>query len=799
MYDIPQIKLRINCIDYAKRLGLPVNRDGDRCVSPLRQGANNKTAFSVHADYWRDFVSGESGDVIDLCALVNHKGDRGLAIAELARLTGVVSSREDNIDWRQRTQRRCSLVQGWHEDLRQEDREYLNNRRITDETINRLRIGYTGTGIEVVVQGKKKYNFGAGRIVIPTYKNGYVVSWVARATGKDQEPKYLKPPIDDITEYEPWGLHTLDRNGEALYIAEGCFDALSIDQSGYPVLATMGGYFGKETLKNVIAIAKDYKKVVLTFDNDQPGRTFTQKFGYILFTHKIPFFIAEIPHKYKDVADFYADGNEISELELTEGITYLATNIKNKEEFKEFAYKAARLMDKAELAEMFCAVAKTENFSSIWLKEVQQSCRKPPAEPIIVEEILSQHKLLFVENIGFYEYMPQGKWELLSGEKVNQYISDALGVYTSGNKLEPIKKLLRPKTLSTQEFDRKPVVNFINGTLELETGEFREHSADDFCSVQLPYPYLPDAKAPRFEQFIREVTAEDAKRAENLQFLAGYILLNDCRFEKIFVLTGEGGNGKSIYTKILEQLYGPENISHVTPTGMTEAFERIHLRSAWANIAGEIKSDISSAEEIMKQLASGETVQACFKGKDFIKFKTRAKQINCCNGQMRSSDTSDGTARRLVIINFPCKFVDYPDPNDPLQFQKDVNLLDKLLEELPGIFNWAYQGYKDLLHFGGFTETDEHQELMKAFRQASNPVECFVDELLDCPPNNITRAKIYEDYTEWCKSNGHHSLSSTKFHPEFKRCTNKTYEEYCVAVRTDKGTRKERGYKLIKK
>ena len=81
---------------------------------------------------------------------------------------------------------------------------------------------------------------------------------------QNQMPKYLKPPIDDMTEYEPWGLHTLDRKSDDLYIAEGCFDALSIDQSGYPVLATMGGHFGKDTLKTVLAIAKDYKRVVLT-------------------------------------------------------------------------------------------------------------------------------------------------------------------------------------------------------------------------------------------------------------------------------------------------------------------------------------------------------------------------------------------------------------------------------------------------------------------------------------------------------------------------------------------------------
>ena len=796
MYDIPLIKSRINCIDYAQRIGLPVRKDGDRCKSPLRTEAKNKSSFSIRSDYWHDFGSGESGDVIDLSALVNHNGDRGLAIQELARLTGVISE-NDYADWQQRTQRRVSLIQGWHEDLRPQDREYLNGRRITDETIARLRIGYTGQGAEVSIKGEKVYGFGAGRIAIPAYKNGYVVSWVARATRPGQEPKYLKPPIDDCTEHEPFGLHTLDRNVDDLYIAEGAFDYLALEQEGCAVLATMGGYWGKETLKNVLSIARDYKRVILTFDSDAAGRKFTLDIGGILFSSKIPFAVAGIPHKYKDIADFYADGGEIKDMDLQDGTTHLAVSIKGKEAFKTFARRAARLMDRAELAEMFGVVGKTENFSAVWLKEVQSSCYKAPPEPVIVREILTAHRLLYVSGVGFYEYTPQGKWTLLNDEVIHGYIADTLGGFATGGKLEPIKKLMRSEVLTTQEFDRKPVVNFINGTLELETGNFREHSQDDYCSIQMPYAYLPDAKCPRFVQFIKEITADDAKRQENLQFIAGYTFLSDCRYERIFVLTGEGSNGKTIFTKVLEQLYGDENVTHIDPQGLTEAFERIHLRASLINIAGEIKADLSSTEEKMKQIASGESIQACYKGRDFIQFKPRAKLVFACNGQLRASDTSDGLARRLTIIDFPCKFVDFPDKDDPYQYEKDVLLLDKLLAELPGIFNWAYQGYKDLLYYNGFTETDEHQQIMKAFRQASNPVEVFVADMLDNPPSSISRANLYRDYRFWCEDNGHKPLSSTKFYSEFSRCTRKVYEPFERSVRTEAGPRKERGFELI--
>lgn len=800
MYDISLIKSRISCIDYAQQLGLSISKDGDRCKSPLRDSANNSSAFVVHRDYWFDFVENKGGDVIDLSALVNYNGDRGLAIYELAKLAGVADD-DEIIDWKQIAQKRVSTIATWHSNLRPQDREYLHSRRITDETINRLRIGFTGNGVECVVKGEKQFNFAANRISIPAYKNEYVVSWVARATSDSQMPKYLKPPTDDCTEYEPFGLHTLNRTTETLYIAEGAFDYLCIEQSGYAVLATMGGYFGKETLRSVLSIAKNYKRVALTFDNDSAGRTFTAKFGEILFSHRIAFDVAEIPYRYKDLADYYKGGNDIKDLKMQDGIVFLAKTKETKEEFKDFCCKAARLIDRADMAELFSIIEKAEQFPSAWLKEVAQSCYKAPPEPIIVEEILKKHQLTYIPSIGFYEYLPKGKWELLFDEVVHGYISDELGVFTAGGKLEPIKKLMRPEILSMHEFDRKPVVNFINGTLELDTGNFREHSADDYCSIQLPYAYNAKAKCPRFEKFIEEITAEDTKRAENLQFIAGYALLSDCRYERMFVLTGEGGNGKTIYVKVLERLFGEENITHFDPVGLTADFKLIHLRSSWLNITGEIKCDLTSTEENLKAIASGESLQACLKGKDYLTFRSRTKLIFCTNGQLRSSDTSDGLARRLTIIDFPCQFVDFPDKDDPLQKQKDVGLFGKLLDELPGIFNWAYQGYKDLLFYNGFTETSEHAQLMDNFRKASNPVECFLEDLLDgVSRKEYIRAEMYDDYVRWCEINGHKPLASTRFHPAFTTCSKRCFEPFEQSERQGNGSpRKRRGYRLIAK
>ena len=149
-----------------------------------------------------------------------------------------------------------------------------------------------------------------------------------------------------------------------------------------------------------------------------------------------------------------------------------------------------------------------------------------------------------------------------------------------------------------------------------------------------------------------------------MQEIAGYILFPDCSLERIFALQGSGGNGKSVYLNVLQAVYGEENTSHVSVTGICADFQRIFLSTSLLNIATEIKSNLSGAEEYLKQIASGETISACYKGKNFISFNPRCKLFFATNGLLKSQDTSEGLLRRITIINFTQSIVDIPQkPN----------------------------------------------------------------------------------------------------------------------------------------
>ena len=789
MYDTSLIKQRISCVDIAQRYGLPIRQSGDRCVSPLRPGASNPSSFAVDADFWYDFGSGSGGDQIDLQAELYHSGDRGAAIRELARQTGVSNDNADNThEWRAYTEQMNAMAAYYHTQLTDSDRSYLRSRGITDDDAERLLIGR-------VTDGPLR-----GRLFLPYLSglDGYVSYYATRALPGSTFPdnKYMKQKRDDFCKHIPWGMQTLNRTSDTLVIAEGYFDAASFECAGYPVLSAITGRFSKDQLPTVLAAARKFSRVFIVYDNDSvthAGDSFAYTMSGILTRNRIPFIVGTVPMPYHDISEYYAAGGDLSRIinAAEPGVEYLATRFTDFAALEKFIYTVARHTKRTALEELFAKLRKLDRWNEKTLTSLYKSATTAPPENIVADEILSQHQLLYVSSVGFYEYC-NGVWSKYSDDQIDSYVDKALGEFSTHQRVKAIRGLLKTRAMRPGiEFDRRPVWNFVNGTLELETGVFRDHNPNDYCSMQSSYPYNPDATYESWATFIRDITAGDPRAEELLQLIPGYVFEPTNKHEKIFVLTGAGGNGKSKYLAILRQLFGESHVSHLKPRDLLKDFKLIHLKDSFVNIAGEIKSNLVDVEELMKSVASGEPQIACYKSKDFVNFVPRTKLIYACNGQLASGDTSDGLTRRLIMVDFKVSFVDNPDPHDPYQRKKNVDILDSLNQELQsgGIFNWAYEGYKLLRAVGYFTETSDQTQLLQDFKRSSNPILVFWEDKNHEFEDSHNNAEMYYMYSQWCALNGEKAVPSVTFHTEFKRVCNRVFEPYRTA--------KERGYRRI--
>ncbi len=785
MIDISQIKSRISCVDFAQRNGLPITKSGDRCISPLRQGASNKTSFIVYDDFFFDFGSGEGGDVIDFAAALNFGGDKGKAIHELARITGT-DINTHSAAWVDYTQNLCKEIQYYHEHLTDEDRDYIHRRGITDETINRVKIGRTKNG----------------RLCIPYWKNGYVCYYATRFLpgGAYPNQKYKKMPIDDYNDHTVWGLHTLDRNTERdlLVIAEGAFDALSFEQENYSVISAITGHFSREQLPTALGIAKSYKKVFLVFDNDtitKAGEKFTIKMAKILTENRIPCVVGKVPVTYKDVSEYYADNGNLQDLidNAKDGITFIAEQITDIKEFETFAKRVCRFMSASEINVFFKEIMKSTPFDPDILKELQKECKKAPADDVIANEVIAKHKILYNPKISFFEF--NGKyWEKKSNESIERYISYFLGPYATGPKLSSISRIIKAKTVTDELFNMKPILNLINGAIEIIDEEpyyiFREHRETDYCTYCLNYPYDKDAVCRDWLDFISSVTDYDEKRISFLQEFAGYILYPDNRLHKCAALVGEGANGKSIYFNALSNIFGKENVSRITVSNLSQDFQAINLLGSMLNISSETKTEFNGAEETFKQVVSGDDISACYKGKDYINFKPRAKMIISLNNMPKSNDKSNGLTRRFAFIKFPLSFVE--TPTLPNERKMDNTLEEKFAENshLSGILNWILDGYIMVRRCNYITETREHIDQLNVFKEDSDPTIIFVREL--DVADRINYEQLYDEYKYWCADNG--------YKPEPSRSALRLIGKHIKEYRNDLEpylSNGKRGYKVL--
>ena len=752
---IAYIKERYNVLDYARNtLHLPVHKAGDRCTSIAPGPHKTNNAFVVYKDWWYDFSSGCGGDVIDLCAEAKYGGDKGAAIRELAGDYGG--------DWKRYTEQLCDKIAYFHSQLRDEDREYIVKRGINAETIERLKLGYDAK---------------EDRLTIPYFKNGYVAYYIGRdRSGKEGASKYKKSFLDGLNENIAWGLHSFmpERRKQILestedeakkavlekfcVIAEGAFDAMSFEQEGFKVLSPISGYFNKDTLKQVVSLCKTQECVFICFDNDNAGSKFQINMAQTLFRHKIRFVCGSLPRGFKDISEYYEQGGNLFSLieKAASGVETLVSRITDRDEFEKFVYEAARFMKKPDFVELFEHV---EQFPKSWLAALLKEAYHAPLETMIVQEVLTEHSLKYAEGQGFFEYS-HGVWEKIADNVVRNYCSGKYGRWSTGSKLNTALVQLKSSTTTEELFNRQPIFNFRNCILDLKTGETEEHSPAFLSTVQVDYDYDAEADCPRWKQFISEVMAGRELSMKLLQEMAGYILFEDCSLQKCFFLMGDGANGKSVFLNTIQKVFGTANVSNVQMSNLDEPFQRINLINSLVNISTETSTNIKGAESIFKQVVVGDTINGCYKNKDFVNFKPRCVMISACNEYVKSNDTTKGFLRRICFIDFPCHFEGE---------KADINLEKKLEEELSGIFNWAYEGYKSLQAQKHFTKTPEQVEMMKEFTQLAEPVLAFINEELVGYVGDMERSELYNRYKKWCESAGHKPKSRNSFTHAFRQ------------------------------
>ena len=163
-------------------------------------------------------------------------------------------------------------------------------------------------------------------------------------------------------------------------------------------------------------------------------------------------------------------------------------------------------------------------------------------------------------------------------------------------------------------------------------------------------------------------------------------------------------------------MFGPENGSSVRPDRMAEEFAPMAMKGKLYNICFEGGRYLHGAEETLKSIVAGDPIMASHKGVDAIEFIPRAKLFIAANNLFNARDMSEGFLQRFVFLPFENTFT----PGDP-------TIIERLKQNLPGIFNWCLEGYRMLMK-EGFIECEIQAKYRRKFVEHIEPLRVFLRE-----------------------------------------------------------------------
>ena len=110
--------------------------------------------------------------------------------------------------------------------------------------------------------------------------------------------------------------------------------------------------------------------------------------------------------------------------------------------------------------------------------------------------------------------------------------------------------------IQPKDFDQDPwLLNCLNGTIDLRTGQLREHRREDLITNICPIVYDPDARFPLWDEFLARIQPRPEMR-RFLQKVEGYAITGLTTEEKLLFSYGEGSTGKSTFLQAITRTLG---------------------------------------------------------------------------------------------------------------------------------------------------------------------------------------------------------------------------------------------------
>lgn len=329
-----------------------------------------------------------------------------------------------------------------------------------------------------------------------------------------------------------------------------------------------------------------------------------------------------------------------------------------------------------------------------------------------------------------------------------------------------------------------PIIHVGNGVLHIDCDPptLNEFSPDYYSRNRSEVCYDEGAECPRFidELLAPALSLDDISL---LQRYAGQCLLGRNPSQKLLLLRGMPGGGKSTLANVLEAVIGTYNVTQLRVQHLSERFEIAGFVGKTLLTGKDVPGDFlnNKSAYYLKALVGGDRLDAEQKNvKHRFEVYGEFNVIITSNSRLHVRLDADSGAwrRRLIIVDYERPATDKPIPN-----------FDRLLVETegPGILNWCVAGAINLLDelkiHGRMQLSDAQMERVDALLSESDSVRHFIKEMVqEADGRDVTVHELATSYHNFCDEQGWQAVTVRQFE---NQVSNIMMEVHRVAKRTD--------------
>ena len=357
----------------------------------------------------------------------------------------------------------------------------------------------------------------------------------------------------------------------------------------------------------------------------------------------------------------------------------------------------------------------------------------------------------------------------------------------SNNLINDVCGLLEGHLAHSDWNDDASMLAFRNGVLELDSGNFLEHSRNNYITWGLDFDYNPQVLSGPIVDWLTRTQYNDNDRVQVLRaWLRACLVGRGNELQRFLEVIGPGGRGKSTYANLCCAMVGAGNYASTSLNQLEQSrFELSSIKDKRLTLINDSERYGGSAQTF-KALTGGDSLRYEEKLKAIGEpFVYTGMVMVAANEPIQTTDNTSGLARRRLTIEFNRKLYDKSsEAKDMIKIDKG-SISGVWKDYLPGLVNWVLEmSEKDMRRY--LLDT---VEMVPALRRVRNNILLSSNNLIEWLQSEVvldkdsvtavgkkvpaakdsntryynTHSHLYPSYCEHCDSTGSKPVGQKRF------------------------------------